>query len=822
MKYPYSEVEKKWQNYWAQNNIHKTDFTNLDKALYCLVMFIYPSGSKLHCGHWYNYGPTDSWARFKKLQGYNVFEPMGYDAFGLPAENYAIKTGIHPKDSTLKNIEDIREQLKVMGCMYDWDSELMTCAPEYYKWNQWLFLQLYKKGLAYRKNAPVNWCPSCHTVLANEQVQSDGSCERCSATVIHKDMTQWFFKTTHYADELLEGLNKIEWPDKTKLMQENWIGKSFGTEVKFKIKNSDEIIGVFTTRPDTLFGVTYVVLAPELPLVQKLTTHENIEKVSAYIDSIKSLSEIERTSTVKEKTGVPIGAAAINPVNGEEIPIWIADYALATYGTGCVMAVPGHDERDYEFAKKFDLPIRKVILEDGKNLEEELESAFTEIGMMVNSGQFNGLKSDDGIIKISEFLEANDLGFRKVNYRLRDWLISRQRYWGTPIPIVYCESCGEVPIPENELPVKLPYNVDFTPDGGSPLARNEEFVNAACPSCGKEAKRDVDTMDTFVDSSWYYLRFLNPKFSEGMFDTELGNQWTPVNMYVGGAEHATMHLLYARFIHKFLRDIGLVNSDEPFAKLIHQGIITNQGAKMSKSKGNVVNPDKFIDDNGADVFRMYLMFMGPYELGGDWSDKGIVGVDRFVQRAYSICKATENISARVSCKAKYSLDELSEPEKAIYRKVNQTLHKIETEIENFKFNTAVASLMELLNTMYKEFESSSDEMKSYSLERFVSMFAPLAPHLSEECWQIIGKTNTLFGNPVWFETDVISLIEDNVTIAVQVNGKLRAKIDFPIDSNESFVKEKVFQDEKVLSNTQGKAIVKEIYVKNKIYNIVVR
>jgi len=822
MKYPYSEVEKKWQNYWAQNNIHKTDFTNLDKALYCLVMFIYPSGSKLHCGHWYNYGPTDSWARFKKLQGYNVFEPMGYDAFGLPAENYAIKTGIHPKDSTLKNIEDIREQLKVMGCMYDWDSELMTCAPEYYKWNQWLFLQLYKKGLAYRKNAPVNWCPSCHTVLANEQVQSDGSCERCSATVIHKDMTQWFFKTTHYADELLEGLNKIEWPDKTKLMQENWIGKSFGTEVKFKIKNSDEIIGVFTTRPDTLFGVTYVVLAPELPLVQKLTTHENIEKVSAYIDSIKSLSEIERTSTVKEKTGVPIGAAAINPVNGEEIPIWIADYALATYGTGCVMAVPGHDERDYEFAKKFDLPIRKVILEDGKNLEEELESAFTEIGMMVNSGQFNGLKSDDGIIKISEFLEANDLGFRKVNYRLRDWLISRQRYWGTPIPIVYCESCGEVPIPENELPVKLPYNVDFTPDGGSPLARNEEFVNAACPSCGKEAKRDVDTMDTFVDSSWYYLRFLNPKFSEGMFDTELGNQWTPVNMYVGGAEHATMHLLYARFIHKFLRDIGLVNSDEPFAKLIHQGIITNQGAKMSKSKGNVVNPDKFIDDNGADVFRMYLMFMGPYELGGDWSDKGIVGVDRFVQRAYSICKANENISARVSCKAKYSLDELSEPEKAIYRKVNQTLHKIETEIENFKFNTAVASLMELLNTMYKEFESSSDEMKSYSLERFVSMLAPLAPHLSEECWQIIGKTNTLFGNPVWFETDVISLIEDNVTIAVQVNGKLRAKIDFPIDSNESFVKEKVFQDEKVLSNTQGKAIVKEIYVKNKIYNIVVR
>ncbi|MEE9432012.1 MAG: leucine--tRNA ligase, partial [Melioribacteraceae bacterium] len=472
MKYPFVEVEKKWQQFWDTNKVNSTDLSDDEKKLYTLVMFIYPSGSKTHIGHWYNYAPTDSWARFRKLRGYNVFEPMGYDAFGLPAENYAIKTGVHPKDSTLKNIKDIKEQLKTMGCMYDWDAELMTCVPEYYKWNQWLFLKLYENGLAYRKNAPVNWCPSCQTVLANEQVQGDGTCERCNTAVEQKNLTQWFYKITDYAEKLLDGLEKINWPEKTKRMQKHWIGKSFGTEVDFKIANSEKKFTVFTTRPDTLFGVTYCVLAPEHELVAEITIEENKQKVEEYIQSVKSLSEIERTSTVKEKTGVPTGAFAINPVNNEKVPIWVADYVLVSYGTGCVMAVPGHDERDFEFAKNFNLPIRKVILEDGTHENDELESAFTGVGTMVNSSEFNGEKSDEGIEKISAHLETSHVGHRTINYRLRDWLISRQRYWGTPIPIIHCENCGQVPVPEKDLQVELTYEVEFKHYGCSPLARN--------------------------------------------------------------------------------------------------------------------------------------------------------------------------------------------------------------------------------------------------------------------------------------------------------------------------------------------------------------
>ncbi len=822
MKYPFNEVEQKWQKYWDEEKVNKTDLSGIEKKLYCLVMFIYPSGSKLHCGHWYNYGPTDSWARFKKLQGYNVFEPMGYDAFGLPAENYAIKTGIHPQDSTIKNIEDIRAQLKRMGCMYDWDAELMTCVPEYYKWNQWLFLQLYKRGLAYKKYAPVNWDPVDQTVLANEQVLPDGTAERSGAKVIKKMLAQWNFKITEYAEELLSGLDNIDWPEKTKLMQKNWIGKSTGAEVKFTIEGSGESFKVFTTRPDTLFGVTYVVLAPESELVGKITKPENKKIVDEYIQSVQSLSEIERTSTAKEKTGVPTGALAINPVNDERIPVWVADYVLASYGTGCVMAVPGHDERDFEFANKFSLPIRKVILEGGKKLEDELTEAFTEIGTMVNSGDFTGLQSDDGIEKITDWLEEKGCGERKVNFRLRDWLISRQRYWGTPIPIIYCENCGEVPVPEDQLPVELPYEVDFRPGGGSPLARNENFLNASCPKCGANAKRDADTMDTFVDSSWYYLRFLNREFSDAIFDSQLGNNWTPVDMYVGGAEHATMHLLYARFIHKFLRDIGLINSDEPFKKLIHQGTITNKGAKMSKSKGNVVNPDIFIDNYGSDVFRMYLMFMGPYELGGDWSDKGIVGVDRFVQRVYSLFKTHETLSVEQAPDQIFEIEKLKDPEKNVYRNVNQTLQKFETEIEHFKFNTALASLMELLNELQKDLSNSSDEIKKYSLQRFAKMLAPLAPHLAEECWQILGNKITIFENPDWYKVDPKALIQEEAIVVVQVNGKVRAKLNIQIDLGEEKVKGLVWNDEKVKTHTAGKQVVKEIYVKNKIYNIVVK
>ncbi len=821
MRYPFAEIEPKWRKIWEDKKLYKTDLSKIDNKLYTLVMFIYPSGAKLHCGHWYNYAPTDTWARFKKLNGYNVFEPMGYDAFGLPAENYAIKTGIHPYDSTIKNIEDIRSQLKSIGCMYDWDAELMTCVPEYYKWNQWLFLQLYKKGLAYRKNAPVNWCPSCNTVLANEQVQSDGACERCGTTVIQKALTQWFFKITDYAEELLAGLNTINWPEKTKLMQRNWIGKSVGTEVKFKVDGCDDIISVFTTRPDTLYGVTYIVLAPEHPLVDKLTTAEFKKGVEKYKEEIKSFSEIERTSTVKEKTGVQTGALAINPVNGEKVPIWTADYVLSTYGTGCVMAVPGHDERDFEFAKKFNLPIRKVILQPGTQATNELTEAFTEAGTMINSGNFTGTNSDEGIENISIYLEENNLGKRKINYRLRDWLISRQRYWGTPIPIIHCPECGEVPVAENNLPVVLPYDVEFKPTGESPLSTNKNFINVKCPKCGKDAKRDPDTMDTFVDSSWYYFRYLNPNFSEGIFDKSKTDKWVPVDMYVGGAEHATMHLLYARFIHKFLRDLGYTNSNEPFKHLVHQGTITNQGAKMSKSKSNVVNPDDFTVNYGSDVFRLYLMFMGPYELGGDWSDKGISGADRFVQRSYELFTKFGGLSEEAKAKDKYEIDLLSDAEKTIYRKVNQTIKRLDEEIDNFRFNTAIAAMMELINEL-KNLKKCSKEIQLYTLERFAILLAPLAPHLAEECWQILGNGVSIFEKPLWFAFDEKALIADKINIAVQVNGKLRDTIPVAMDSEQSVVKAAVMKNEKVIKHFEGKQIVKEIFVKNRIYNIVVR
>ncbi|PIP77919.1 MAG: leucine--tRNA ligase [Ignavibacteria bacterium CG22_combo_CG10-13_8_21_14_all_37_15] len=821
MKYPFAEIETKWQSYWEKNQVYKTDFSKTDNKLYTLVMFIYPSGAKLHCGHWYNYGPTDTWARYKKLKGFNVFEPMGYDAFGLPAENFAIKTGIHPYDSTMKNIADIRSQLKNMGCMYDWDAELMTCVPEYYKWNQWLFIQLYKKGLAYRKNAPVNWCTSCNTVLANEQVLSDGNCERCGSQVIQKNLTQWFFKITEYAEELLQGLETINWPEKTKLMQRNWIGKSVGAEIHFKVENSDEIISVFTTRPDTLFGVTYVVLAPEHPLVDKLVTDENKKAVDGYRDQTRRLTEIERTSTVKEKTGVPIGAYAINPVNGERIPIWIADYALLTYGTGCVMAVPAHDERDFEFATKFDLPIRKVILLDGTNAEDELKEAFTETGTMVNSNQFNGFRSDEGKQKIIEYLEVNNFGKRKINFRLRDWLISRQRYWGTPIPVIHCDNCGEVLVDEKDLPVELPYDVDFKSQGVSPLARNEKFINVKCPKCGADAKREADTMDTFVDSSWYYFRYLNPNFSEGIFDKELTDKFVPVDMYVGGAEHATMHLLYARFIHKFIRDLGLTNSDEPFQTLIHQGTITNSGAKMSKSKGNVVNPDDFTKNVGNDVFRLYLMFMGPFEQGGDWSDKGIAGTERFVQRVYDLFNNFAGAAKEITAKGEYDLQNLSDVEKIIYRKINQTIAKYDGELNHFRFNTAIASLMELINEL-KSLPNCGKEIQVYTLERLAILLAAIAPHLAEECWQIIGKDKTIFENPIWFYADNDALTEDVANIAVQIGGKLRATIQIPINSDETVVKSIAFADERIIRWLDGKTVVKEIFVKNKIFNIVVK
>lgn len=821
MRYPFAEIEPKWQKFWEENKVYETDFTKIDNKLYSLVMFIYPSGSKLHIGHWYNYGPNDSWARYKKLKGFNVFEPIGYDAFGLPAENYAIKTGVHPYDSTMQNIKDIREQLKKMGCMYDWNAELMTCDPEFYKWNQWLFLQLFKRGLAYRKNAPVNWCPKDQTVLANEQVKSDGTCERCGTIVIQKNLTQWFFKITDYAEELLQGLDTINWPEKTKLMQRNWIGRSEGVEVKFKVDGNDEIISVFTTRPDTLYGVTYVVLAPEHPLVDKLTSSEYKSDVDAYRESVKILTEIERTSTVKEKTGTPIGAYAINPVNSEKIPIWIADYALLTYGTGAVMAVPGHDERDFEFAKKFLLPIKKVILEPGTGEDDELQEAFTGIGKMIASDEFDGLDSETGKQKITDYLESRKFGERKINYRLRDWLISRQRYWGTPIPIVHCPTCGMVPVDEKDLPVILPYDVEFKPKGESPLTTNSEFMNIKCPVCNTDAKRDPDTMDTFVDSSWYYLRYLNPHIKDAIFDTERAKDWIPVDMYVGGTEHTTGHLIYSRFIHKFIRDLGLLNSDEPFLSLLHQGTITNEGAKMSKSRDNVVNPDVFTKKYGSDVFRMYLMFMGPFDLGGDWSDKGISGIDRFVQRGYDLFLRYENLAKNVSAGEEYNVNSLNEDEKAVYRKTNQTIKKFEEEISNFRFNTAIASLMELINEL-KNIEKCSDEIKLFALSRFAVLLSSVAPHLAEESWQLLGNEESIFLNPVWYKYDETALVSETISIAVQVNGKLRGTVEVNLNSEQEEVKKIILKDEKVTKHIDGKRIVKEIYVKNRIYNLVVK
>jgi leucyl-tRNA synthetase len=822
MKYDFASIEKKWQKIWEEQKVYHVNLNAAKNKLYCLVMFLYPSADKLHIGHWYNFGPTDTWARYKKLNGFDVFEPMGYDAFGLPAENYAIKTGVHPQDSTQRNISVIREQLKTMGAMYDFEYEVDTSKPEYYRWTQWIFLQLYKMGLAYRSNAPVNWCPKDQTVLANEQVV-DGACERCGTPVIRKAMTQWFFKITAYADRLLEGLDRIDWPERTKLMQRNWIGRSEGVEVEFQISESELRISVFTTRPDTLFGATYVVLAPEHPLVREITKDEFKTKVNEYIEFVAHENEIERTSTTKEKTGVPTGAFAINPINGEKIPIWIADYVLSTYGTGAVMAVPAHDERDFEFATKYRLPIRVVVQPKDGKLSDPLEAAFTDEGIGVESGNFSGLVSEKVWDGIASELEGIGAGRRKVNYRLRDWLLSRQRYWGAPIPIVHCNSCGEVPVPDKDLPVLLPYDVEFRPSGESPLARNDKFVNVPCPKCGKPAKRDVDTMDTFVDSSWYFLRYLSPHLDSAAFDKELVSKWLPVDKYVGGAEHAVMHLLYARFITKALKDAGHLTFDEPFQSLVHQGTITNQGAKMSKSRGNVVNPDQFVNNFGADTFRMFLMFMGPYNEGGDWSDRGITGVFRFLNKVYDLFEEGEDLTASV--KEKFSADSLNETERTVYRKMNQLIKKVTEDIENFRFNTAIAAMMEFMNDytaiLSEDGDTVSKKMESFVLRNLNVLLAPFAPHLCEELNELRGNKESIFISEKWATYDPSAIVEENVTLVIQVNGKIRSKLEISIDSDDEKVKALALAEPNVKKYLDGKEIVKAIVVKNKLVNFVI-
>ena len=806
-------MEEKWRKRWEETHLYSFDRSHPEKKLYCLEMFSYPSGAKLHVGHWFNYGPTDSWARFKRMQGYNVFHPMGFDAFGLPAENYAIKTGIHPKDSTLKNIETMEGQLRRMGASFDWDYEVVSCMPDYYKWTQWMFVQMYKHGLAERREAPVNWCPSCNTVLANEQVMADGTCERCHTLVQRRNLTQWFLKITNYAEELLEKLDTIDWPEKTKQMQRNWIGKSTGSEVIFKIADSDDEMRVFTTRADTLFGVTYAVLAPEHPLVDKITTDAQREAVEEYKLMASRASEIDRLSSTREKTGVFTGAYCVNPVNGRKVPIYIADYVLATYGTGAVMAVPAHDERDFEFATKYSLPIERVVANpDG----DDALPFCSHDGVMVNSAQFDGMKVDEAREAITKMLEEKGQGSFKVNYRLRDWLVSRQRYWGAPIPIIYCDKCGTLPVPEEDLPVELPYDVDFTPDGQSPLKKHAGFMHCKCPKCGGDATRDPDTLDTFVCSSWYFLRYPDNRNDKEPFNREWIDKMLPVDKYVGGAEHACMHLLYSRFFVKALRDMGYLDFDEPFLSLVHQGTILGpDGMRMSKSRGNVVSPDEFVEKYGSDVFRMYLMFCFSYTEGGPWNTDGILAINRFLDRVERF--------VRQSMELKGGDDIFGEAERDLDAVRHYTISQVTTDTDKFQFNTAIARLMELFNALYKYVareEVNASLVKSITRDA-VLLLAPFAPHMAEELWEMLGEEYSVF-NQSWPTFDPEKLVRDEVEIAVQVNGKVRSRIVVRAEAGQDEVREAALADEKVAAAIEGKNVVKFVYIKGRLANIVVK
>lgn len=807
----FKKIEKKWQTIWEKDRLNYFNQKNVDKKYYCLEMFSYPSAARLHLGHWYNYAPTDSFARYKKMTGYEVFQPMGFDAFGLPAENFAIKTGIHPQDSTVKNIENMEETLKEMGAMFDWDAEIKTCMEDYYKWTQWLFLKLYENNLAYRKNAPVNWCPSCQTVLANEQVVN-GECERCHTQVVKKDLTQWFFKITDYAEELLSGLKDLDWPEKTKAMQRNWIGKSTGGEIEFTAESGDKF-KVFTTRADTLCGVSYVVLAPEHPLVTKLVTPECKEAVDEYIENTSKTNEIDRLSTAREKTGVFIGAYAINPINDKKVPIYAADYVLYSYGTGAVMGVPSHDARDFAFAKKYNLPITRVIA--GTNGNDELP--FEEDGVLVNSGEFDGLTSEEGRRAIITKLAISGIAEHKTNYRLRDWLVSRQRYWGAPIPIIHCPHCGEVAVPYKDLPVKLPYDVEFKPDGKSPLAKHEGFMNVKCPKCGADAKRDPDTLDTFVCSSWYYLRYPDAKNAKEPFDPEYINQMLPVDKYVGGAEHACMHLLYSRFITKALRDMGYLKFDEPFKSLVHQGVILGpDGARMSKSRGNVVSPDSYVAEHGSDVLRLYLMFGFSYTEGGPWNDDGIKAIIKFFDRL-------ERLAEKVISTTPNKCNKIERDEKELLFVRHNTIKSVTRDMEDFSFNTACARMMELLNALNKYDLIEGEKNDKLFKETFVDLMlllAPCAPHFAEEIWEQLGNKKSIFNAnyPVYEEK---WLVKDENEVAVQVNSKIKTKIIIPNDITEDEIKEILYKDEKILPFIEGKQIKKLIIIPRRLINIIV-
>ena len=819
-KYNFSEIEKKWQKKWNDEDAFKVTEEPGKEKYYVLEMFPYPSG-KLHMGHVRNYSIGDVIARFKKMKGYNVLHPMGWDSFGLPAENAAIKNDVEPSLWTWENIDEMRRQLKELGLSYDWDREVATCHPDYYKWMQWIFIQFYKKGLAYKKENPVNWCPSCQTVLANEQVV-DGKCERCGTLVGKKELSQWYFKITDYAERLLDNLENLPgWPNKVKLMQKNWIGKSIGAEVTFEIDGYDKGLDIFTTRPDTLYGVTYMVMAPEHPYLKELVAGSEYEEpVKAYIDKVQHMSDIERTSTANEKTGQFTGRYAVNPLNGKKVPIFISDYFLMDYGTGAIMAVPAHDQRDFDFAKKFDLEIIPVVDAEDDSIDVyNLKEAFAAEGKMINSDMFTGMNNKEAIVKIIDYLEEKGIGKKSVNYKLRDWLISRQRYWGTPIPMIHCDTCGWVPEKEENLPVMLPTDVEFTGKGESPLVTSKTFADTVCPICGKPAKRELDTMDTFLDSSWYFLRYCDAKNSEEAFSKDKIKYWMNVDQYIGGVEHAILHLMYARFFQMALYDLGYVNTEEPFKNLLTQGMVIKDGAKMSKSLGNVVSPAEIIDKYGADTARLFILFAAPPERELDWSDKGVEGSFRFINRIYRmVYEYSQNYK---DIPADYQVQTDADKNMAYW--LNYAIKKVSDDIgERFNFNTAISTIMEMVNEMYKYKEGQVNPgLYGTAIKDLVIMMAPFTPHVAEEMWEHLGFAGSVHEQS-WPSYDEKALVKDTVEIVVQLNGKIKEKLDIAGDLSREEMEKVAMENEKVKALTEGKNVVKVIAVPNKLINIVVK
>ena len=815
MEFNPEEFEKKWQKIWEEKELFKTNIDSEKEKYYALVMFPYPSGT-LHVGHAKNYVIGDVVARFRRQLGYEVLHPIGFDSFGLPAENAAIEKGGNPETFTFKNIETITRQMKDMGISYDWDRMVYTCTEDYYKWTQWLFIKLYEKGLAYKKEGQVNWCLHCNTVLANEQVV-DGKCERCGSTVEKKFLSQWYFKITDYAERLLNDIDKLDgWPERVKIMQKNWIGKSAGAEVYFKVKDLDRTLTVFTTRPDTLWGATFLAISPESPVLKDIVPESEKEKVDKFLNKMALQDRFERTSVDSEKEGVFIGRYAINPVNGKEIPIYIANYVLNEYGTGVIMAVPAHDERDYQFAKKYDIPITQVIQpEDGS----ETELPYTDKGILINSGEFTNLNLRQDYSKIFDLIEEKNIGKRSTQYKLRDWVISRQRYWGAPIPMIYCEKCGYVPVPEKDLPVKLPKEVKFKPSGVSPLKEDPEFIHTKCPICGGDAIRETDTMDTFVDSSWYYLRYIDPKLNDSAFDKEKVDKWLPVDQYIGGVEHAVLHLLYSRFITKALYDMGYVSFDEPFENLFTQGMIYKDGFKMSKSKGNVVSPDAMIKKYGIDTLRIYILFIGPPEKDVEWSGRGIEGANRFIKRIWNLydklIPQTKNVDSN-------NVKVETEEDKRLRRKLHSVLKNLTEDMNGrFHFNTSISKSMELINDVYgylsKKEKLNLELLKEFE-EKFLMFMYPIIPHTAEELWNRLGKSN-LIAEEQWPKYDEKALEEDTIILPIQINGKVKGKVKVNANITEKEVKELVLKE---LSSKINGEIKKFIYVKKRLVSVVVR